>query len=406
MSRPSLQQKKLEHFFVVSHSKRTKKCFVYDTDLQQATFVFEPAATDRFLTVGGGVKLYLRETSARRAGHTTQADPTSQEEKQADPASQDEKEDPSPYTTSLLLSHLQKSIRRREEKRALSTTAVLLRRDKPAQLKLLRRLPVICIEDVAAVESIPAMVWLMMAENVYSLAPADEQLLLRTPAALCAASTAYPADRDTTPTPVTHEELQNEPRADLLLALHYRTQYGGMKGDLVMLQNAVRDYRRQEPILSLAPSDIPWPPSDVQLLSASVDFHPYPQLLDRLAARSSLDPQHIKEAIWFAESGINVRKPDTLRRSEAIKGGMDPELSGVWKTIAPYVDQARRGTSARRAGQDAPEWGHTTLAALASHKARSLCESALPFDPLRGTLAALASPLDPLSVALEASLSK
>jgi hypothetical protein len=296
-------QKKLEHFFTVKHSQNIKRCFIYDPANRTAFFAFEPAPTDQLQTVTKDVKLYLRVSSQselKELPHIEHSCPTP-----------------------LLISNLQKAVRRQDTAVALASTLALLEQDP---LKLLRRLPIICIEDVAMIDSIPVMVWWMMVP--YRLTQEDKWMILCMVQTLCQIDEACPTDRRTPPPAMSHESLQC---SDLHLALYYRSQYGGMKGDMVMLQNAI------SAALPIHPTQwsVPTIPTELEVLAEAIDFHPFPPLLTQLQKRTQIDQEIIQSCIWFAESGVNVRKPLTLQQSEEYR--QKPE----WKKIEPHLDSLR-----------------------------------------------------------------
>lgn len=302
-------QKKIEHFFAISHHKTIKKCFIYDPDSKRATFEFEPHPQDQFLTIAQEIKLYLRpSTTTMPAFQPIQAN----------------------YSTSLLISNLQKAIRRKEHTAALSSALALIHQDP---IKLIRRLPIICVEDVVALDTIPIIVWIMMAHTSYHMTPADHQLILQMVWTLCEIDVAYCCDFHKEPPLHTHSSLQKEKNADVLLALYYRTMYGGMKGDMNMLKNAIEDHKTERIYLTQPiERNIP---TEMEILMEAIDFHCMPQLLTRLHNIVHLDPSIIKETIWYSESGINVRKQDTLNQSE------EYQEKEEWELISKHIDRIR-----------------------------------------------------------------
>jgi len=302
-------QKKIEHFFTITHHKTIKKCFIYDPDARCATFEFEPRPQDKFLTISQEIKLYLRfPTISIPAIQHIQTN----------------------CSTSLLISNLQKAIRRREHTAALSSALALIHQDP---IKLIRRLPIICVEDVVALDGIPIIVWIMMAHTTYHMTSVDHMLILRMVWTLCEIDVAYRCDFHKEPPLHTHQSLQQEKNADVLLALYYRTMYGGMKGDMIMIKNAIEDYKTE----SLHHTQYKeWNmPEEVEILMEAIDFHCTPQLLTRLQNKTQLDPTIIKEMIWYAESGVNVRKQETLDQSE------EYQQKEEWRLISNDIDTIR-----------------------------------------------------------------
>lgn len=302
-------QKNIEHFFTMTHHKTIKKCFIYDPDHTRATFEFEPHKNDKLLTIAHDIKIYLRPPT-----QTCSPLPVIE----------------GTYSTSLLISNLQKAIRRREHVAALSSALALIYQ---APIKLIRRLPIICVEDVVALDTIPVIVWIIMAHTSYHMTPTDHHLILQMVWTLCEIDVAYACDFHKESAPHTHQQLQHEKNADVLLALHYRTMYGGMTGDMVMLKNAINDYK-METVYSVVQHDITLP-SEIEILMEAIDFHPLSYLLVALHYKTGLDELLIKEMIWNAESGVNVRKQATLDASD------EYQKKEEWKRIAKYIDTIR-----------------------------------------------------------------
>ena len=306
-------QKKIEDFFAVTilHSQTIKKCFVYDPSIPSATFVCEPLDTDQFLSTESGVKMYYRPS------HSSQYSFPIMEEC------------PAP----LLISNLQKAIRRQDTEIAVQS-ALALAQQHPT--KLLRRLPIIYIEDVTLMDSLPIVVWWMMVAD-YQLNSLDIEHLLNIVKCLAAHNTYYENDRETEQEPDTHEQLQDHHQADALRALLYRSQYGGMKGDMRMLVNAIGYFKEHpmEPTVydQVHPSKISW---RNEILMEAIDFHPFPQLLTMIQQKTKLDKERIKTFIWYAESGINVRKSATLKQARAHQERWE------WRVISKFLDAIRR----------------------------------------------------------------
>lgn len=147
-------------------------------------------------------------------------------------------EPPAVVDVPLLKSLLQKAVRRRHKRAAVWATAALL---ELSPGELLRRLPIVALEDVALCGGLlPAMVW-MMAAATKGWAPGacHARWLLNAVAALCeVAQREVPGADDAV---VGDRELlarwgssQADGRLSLLLSLKARLEYGGMAGDMRM----------------------------------------------------------------------------------------------------------------------------------------------------------------------------
>jgi len=76
-------------------------------------------------------------------------------------------------------------------------------------------------------------------------------------------------------------------------------------------------------------------PCAIEILMESIDFHPFPQLLTMLQKKTNLKKEAIKECIWYAESGLNIRKPLTLHASKQCQERWE------WRVISKFLDEAR-----------------------------------------------------------------
>lgn len=308
-------QKKLDSYFSVTRQHKPRSCFIYDPSQRRATFENEPGEDDCFLHTVLDVSLYLRST----------------------PSSIQEKEFPllsSSASIPLLISNLQKAVRRGDPSIAVPTALLLLQRDP---MKLLRRLPIVYIEDVCLMDSYSLLVWWMMAGEAYVLTSVDIECILQCVLQLCTHMHAYEADRS----PRDHSLLPSlvKQGSDAVLAVYYRSRYGGMKGDMWMLEAAV-EYYLEHPC-EIVPAEFPpldpsWFQVPMEILPQAVDFHPFPKILATIATKTQLEERVIKEFIWFVDSAINVRKPATLDQS------MEYAEKEEWPWIESVLARLRR----------------------------------------------------------------
>lgn len=291
-------QTKLDKFFEIKiqHKQNNKKCFIYDPENYKAFFESTPGPYDAYLTTKIGIKLYYRRPSYNK--HILL---------------------PKIYCKAnipLLKSNLQKAVRRCQTDIAIKSALAIIQRDP---LELLRRLPIIYIEDVCLMDSYPIVVWLMMAEKEHPLDSNDIDILLNIVKTLCETQTYYDDSMDYTKEfELTHNNLQDLENKDSTLAVYYRSQYGGMKGDMKMLRNSVYYYSER-------PSEIEKTIYDcinyaelggnLEIMPEAIDFHPFPQMIKTLVKQTNLDNNDIKECIWFVESGVNIRKYYTIDNS-------------------------------------------------------------------------------------------
>lgn len=148
------------------------------------------------------------------------------------------------YRTGLLLSLLQKCIRRRCTETALRATWYLLNGSAQQQVELLRRLPIILVEDAMLHPWLDRLVcFMVLCVKGETLSSTQQWVVLQCVQAVCEFD--VPADRrchaeehavgangfECTPT---RELLESE--NSLLFALRVRASYGGMHGDMHLLQ--------------------------------------------------------------------------------------------------------------------------------------------------------------------------
>lgn len=227
-----------------------------------------------------------------------------------------------PYTIPLLKSNLQKAIRRKHTSVAIHTALAILQSEPN---ELLRRLSIICIEDVISHPFINVLVWLMIANKNYLIQSLDMYSILCFVQWLCECPTSIP----------------NVLEEDIIRSLRYRELYGGMKGDMILIQEVItKNESKNESCgngVEYTLHDIisfEWL-NEVELLPESVDFHPYPSLLTIISKQTGIPSSRVKELIWVGESVVNVRKPDTIKMSLEIKSTEE------WKRIEKELEGHR-----------------------------------------------------------------
>ncbi len=296
----STMQSKLETYFAVS-CKPSRKLFIYDQTSGRSYFATaKPGAEMRFVKRCGDVELYYvpgREENARIRAWK--------------PA-----ENKNIRNVALLKSNLQKAVRRGLTRTAVNTAAALLEIDAIA---LLRRLPIIYVEDVQPLASFTTVVWLMMAassKNDYRISTVDREIVLEAVLELTAAKSIV---------------LDGPVDENIAEAMKYRIMYGGTTGDMELL-------RCSPPVCGgVAAADVAAASAsclldecgEVEIIPEAVDFHPFPKMVDYVRRNSGVEDA--KSLIWFAESGVNIRKQDTLDVSRNVMS------TSEWEIVKPYV---------------------------------------------------------------------
>eukprot|EP01039_Chlorochromonas_danica_P009670 gene9670-10691_t len=271
---------------------------------------------------------------------------------------------------------------------ALQSTLALFRLD-PTQL--LRRLTIIMIEDVDLFDSFPLLLWWMIADKDYQLTEFDLALLLNIVYSLCQYQDVVDVDfmgmerKEEDSLRYDADSLEDhQPYCDMLLALYYRSLYGGMPCDITMLHNAIAyllhsekrgeertvividegeddevvvvveegegegnrigDERRTVPSDHLkvkktgfAMWNFSFIKPTLSILPQAIDFHPFPQLVGMVIKKfPDLSVDEVKGLIWEAESGVNIRKPATVSRA------LEVQSSPQWLKIVNYLQNIRK----------------------------------------------------------------
>jgi len=310
-----MSQSKLHEFFDVSYNSNDKRCFIYDPDNRRAFFDYSPEKTDVFVIKKSSVSLFYRPSTIENNEGFVFDNKTN-------------------IDVPLLKSNLQKAIRRKDKKTAISTMITLLSK---SSTELFRRLPIIYIEDVCLMTSFPIVIWFMIADKEYIIKKLDVFILANIIISLCDTDEVY----DDPSFDITTEEEDlfgiNKPNEndDAILALKIRSKYGGMKGDITLLKEAIVHYKRGRIIVDTEWSDKIVYSHNVEVLPEAIDYHPYPQMLRDINKATHIQCELVKKTIWLAESGVNYRKPHTIILSDNAK------KSSVWPKIKKALDEWR-----------------------------------------------------------------
>jgi hypothetical protein len=311
-------QTNLHSFFtiVTAHNEQHKKCFIYDPATYKAYFSNKPDDHCDFVSIKSGIKLYIVKDHSLSVKDSY----------------------PSVHTNAnipLLKSNLQKAIRRGNHIVAVSSALAILQREP---IQLLRRLPIIFVEDVCIIDSFPIVIWLLMADKQYKMTNRDIDILLQIVYSLCVCSKYFDDRQLNCQAEYTHELLETNTCYNEVLSLHYRRLYGGMKGDMQLLKNAISHYENN-PSNIVRYSFIEQYPFEIGLhvpiIKEAIDFHPYPNMLESIHKKIQIDKTFIKTCIWFAESGFNVRKQYTIDLSHEYKNKQEYHL------LVPHLEQFR-----------------------------------------------------------------
>lgn len=296
----------------------------------------------------------------------------------------------------VLKSMLQKAVRRQEGGRAKGLAALMLRVSAD---DLLRRLPIIMIEDATLHPALPVLVWLTAASSkgyLPSAAMRSTVLAVVAELARCKYRDAVPST--SAPLPQVRfrdlEDCSDGAARTLIASLLVRASYGGTSGDLAMLRSMCGLWRSRLTGMDTAPqlsypstsphpylagsfvADLeasPWSAAVLAchymvgdesegkgsvgngvescLLKEGIDFHCDGNLLRHVSRHLSEhhDSEEVKEAIWLFRSSVNHRPPlpaasvretiDAQRRADVTAKF---RLRRLWARICPAVEEYSR----------------------------------------------------------------
>jgi hypothetical protein len=219
----------------------------------------------------------------------------------------------------FLKSNLQKCIRRQLNEKAIRTAYHLIKIDIN---EFLRRLCIIILEDVKLHECYSTIVWLMAITSstkvIFRLTKNVIDWLLGVIDTLCNIN-----ECDAAPESEVKYKLTEFNDYDLLYSLQFRMSYGGMRGDVEMLNDFTSlwydRFKNNEkcstvPIKLIDSSKVkPLSFEDWKLEGdnmAGIDYHCAPFIVGNIAKEHNYTETEIKSAIWNCSSKINTRKPN------------------------------------------------------------------------------------------------
>ncbi len=244
-----------------------------------------------------------------------------------------------------LKSHLQKNIRKGDEQLALSTAIHMLRLD---QNELLRRLPIIMIEDVMLHKSFSTLIWLMVSQslkqNKFPMKQYMYEWLLGVIYVLCKIE-----KKDV----IEYEDLTQQPKllyildsydgygemeCSLLYSMYLRISYGGMKCDIEMFKQYINRWKKrftreiegEEEISMMRVRNISF--FSVKTLEleewdlSAIDFHCNDRFIEYIKKRyPDVEEDEIRKMVWLNSSSINYRKSTEIYERE------------LWTNMKTYI---------------------------------------------------------------------
>lgn len=323
-------QKQITKYFNATASvqsakpQKTKRdCFIYDPGNRRACFATHPAPDDEFIVKcpKEQITLYIKPTLETKPNVRI----------------------PNVCSLPILKSNLQKAVRRFESDVAMASAAAMLYH-ADGFMELARRLGIIYIEDVCLIDHYTIVVWLMIAASkAYKPTYLDEWILMQIAGDLSRTRDVYQESHEPYENAQKFASIHdimidgNNTRVDAVRCVYLRSLYGGMKGDMTMLQNAVCDYAECDCITKNDWDEIErCVPDELEILNVAIDFHPLPHMLSVIEKKTKVSKDRVKELIWNVYSGVNLRKPETISNSQMYAQTRD--FAMIESSVATFVD--------------------------------------------------------------------
>lgn len=222
-----------------------------------------------------------------------------------------------------LKSHFQKNIRRQDDIRAIPTAFHLLKMDP---IELLRRLPIIMIEDVSLHESFTTLIWLMVSQSstTFKMKKYMYEWLLGLVYVLCKIPTKdiiqytdFTKEEKIIDLMDNYHSTLKEDQLSILYSMHLRIAYGGMECDMEMLKQYIHVWYHRfvnkerevdtTKIRNINIYSVKTLELDEWDLSA-IDFHCSTKFVEFIQKRySDYEESEIRKMVWINSSSINVR---------------------------------------------------------------------------------------------------
>lgn len=225
---------------------------------------------------------------------------------------------------SLLKSTIQKSIRRQDISLAIKSSFHLMRLNL---LEFLRRIVIIAVEDSCLHNDLSIFVWFMMASGEVEIKKKYIRYFLGIVYFLTISNHFDRGlkinldENNKFLDKIKNNLIENK---TLLVSLYIRKLYGGMKGDILMINKLCEIWSSRlieypEPkrfSVKIKPIKINQHLTLEEIPNHCVDFHCFPGIIDYLKKKTKYSPENIKKAIWIHSSGINTRFHDSKTKNE------------------------------------------------------------------------------------------
>jgi hypothetical protein len=289
-----MRQLKLNNYIkITAMVSKINKYFIYIPEERRAIYINRVEEDDKFIIRESGLELYIRERSERKKWKPQRNGNIS---------------------IPFVKSNLQKGIRRKDEYVVYQSILWLLSEDKKS---LLRRLPIIMIEDTKLFEQLEIIIWLMITYKEYELKEEDVEILLCIVKNMIEENDYF--DYETLIEDTKFDDIEKIQNCSLR-SLAYREKYGGMKGDMIMINKAIHYYLKNENLIGkIKHYDMrhimeKYQDMDsmyIDIIWEAIDFHCYPFILTNISKKTGYARDMIKQYIWYSDSAWNERKDNT-----------------------------------------------------------------------------------------------
>jgi hypothetical protein len=233
-----------------------------------------------------------------------------------------------------LKSHLQKCIRKCDDNRAIQTARHLLKLDAN---ELLRRLPIIMLEDVFLHESFTTILWFMIANKTsFKMQKYMYEWILGVIYVLCKISKKD--EYIATSNNYSEREISKE-ELSILYSIEIRWKYGGTEDDILFLQKCKKIWEGRFLKKSVKANSMKIRPicvhmSDMDIndwdLSA-IDYHCNNKFIELIAKKfDDINKEDLQKMIWLNSSGVNKRERKEIYMEES------------WNKIKSYVEKTQK----------------------------------------------------------------
>ena len=228
-----------------------------------------------------------------------------------------------------LKSHLQKCIRMQDDTLAIPTCYHLLKLDIN---ELIRRLPIIMIEDTCLHESFTTLIWLMIAisNNKFKIKKYIYEWILGVVYILCTTTEKDSINKKelsdkfivknisiTNIEQLNNYNDLNDNEISLLYSMHMRIAYGGLEGDLKMINSFLNlwENRFRNKLKKVNTTDIKPITLFIKELSiedwnlSAIDYHCNSKFLEHISKKyDNIEIDELKKIIWIHSSSVNKRE--------------------------------------------------------------------------------------------------